>query len=116
MRHAIAIDEARHDFQPEVFREDTGHMSLQQRWFVGVHSNVGGGLRWDGLANCALRRIAEEAAAAGLEMRKAALPAAYINQFVDHPSGDHDDGPDSAEGCWRSATKKRVGLTLVSLN
>jgi hypothetical protein len=70
VRHAIAIDEARHDFQPEVFREDTNHPSLQQRWFAGVHSNVGGGLRWDGLANCALRWIAEEATAVGLAMRE----------------------------------------------
>lgn len=69
VRHAIAIDEARHDFQPEIFRQDTGHQSLEQRWFAGVHSNVGGGLRWDGLANCALRWIMEEASAVGLELR-----------------------------------------------
>lgn len=70
VRHAIAIDEARHDFQPEVFRQDTGHPSLEQRWFAGVHSNVGGGLRWDGLANCALRWIVREAEAVRLETRK----------------------------------------------
>lgn len=69
VRHAIAIDEARHDFQPEIFRQDTGHPSIQQRWFAGVHSNVGGGLSSDGLANCALRWIVEEARGAGLEVR-----------------------------------------------
>lgn len=69
VRHAIAIDEARHDFQPEVFRQDTGHPSLQQRWFAGVHSNVGGGLESDGLANCALRWIVTEAKESGLAVR-----------------------------------------------
>ncbi len=70
VRHAIAIDEARHDFQPEVFRQDIGHTSMEQRWFAGGHSNVGGGLKSDGLANCALRWIVEEAGSAGLELRK----------------------------------------------
>jgi len=70
VRHAIAVDEARHDFQPEVFRQDTGHPSLEQRWFAGVHSNVGGGLKSDGLANCALSWMVEEAMGAGLDVRQ----------------------------------------------
>ncbi len=73
VRHAIAIDEARHDFQPEVFLQDSGHPSLQQRWFAGVHSNVGGGLKSDGLANCALTWMVKEAVIAGLEVRESFL-------------------------------------------
>lgn len=44
-----------------------------------------------------------------------ALPAEFFAQYADHPTGDHDDAPDGVEGCWRVATRKRVGLTLVSL-
>lgn len=80
VRHAIAIDERRHDFQPEVFRQDTGHPSLEQRWFAGVHSNVGGGLEHDGLANCALRWIVDEAKAAGLSVRDE-----YLDFFGEYP-------------------------------
>ena len=80
VRHAIAIDEARHDFQPEVFEQDTAHPSLEQRWFAGVHSNVGGGLENDGLANCALRWIVEEAEAAGLGVRDE-----YLRFFREYP-------------------------------
>ena len=40
-----------------------------------MHSNVGGGLRSDGLANCALRWIVEEAVDAGLDVRQ---------DFLDH--------------------------------
>jgi len=64
IRHALAIDEARHDFRPEIFRPD--HAGLKQRWFAGVHSNVGGGLEKDGLANCALHWVLEGATALGL--------------------------------------------------
>ncbi len=69
IRHAIAIDEKRHDFQPEIFEEPSAHPSLEQRWFAGVHSNVGGGLKSDGLANCALRWMVQEACAVGLDVR-----------------------------------------------
>jgi uncharacterized protein (DUF2235 family) len=82
VRHAIAIDEARHDFQPEVFREDTQHPSLEQRWFAGVHSDVGGGLASDSLANCALRWIVSEAQDAGLGVRDE-----YLKFFRKYPQG-----------------------------
>ena len=103
VRHAIAIDEARHDFQPEVFVEDAGHKSLQQRWFAGVHSNVGGGLRWDGLANCALRWIAEEAASFGLEMRED-----FLGFFEEAPQGVAPDGRPTRAPASSSRTRSSV--------
>ena len=39
---------------------------LEQRWFAGVHSNVGGGYPDEGLADLALKWIIEKARAAGL--------------------------------------------------
>lgn len=68
IRHALSIDERRHDFQPEVFAP--GGNDVKQRWFAGVHSNVGGGLSEDGLANCALAWIVDEAEALGLEVNR----------------------------------------------
>ena len=64
IRHALAIDERRHDFQAEIF--DAGGRDVEQRWFAGAHSNVGGGLSEDGLANCALHWLLDEAVALGL--------------------------------------------------
>jgi uncharacterized protein (DUF2235 family) len=78
VRHALAIDETRHDFQAEVF-EPGHHPSLEQRWFAGAHSNVGGGLNSDGLANCALRWIVQGAGKAGLEVREDFLE--YFREF-----------------------------------
>jgi hypothetical protein len=40
-RHALAIDELRSDFEPTVWRPRDG-LDLEQVWFTGVHTNVGG--------------------------------------------------------------------------
>ncbi len=65
-RQALAVDEARYDFRPEVWTAGASHQTLEQRWFAGVHSNVGGGYVDDGLANLAFRWILGEAEARGL--------------------------------------------------
>lgn len=43
------------------------------------------------------------------------LPAEFVNQHMDHPTGDHDDGPDATEGAWRASTRKSVGLRVVEM-
>jgi uncharacterized protein (DUF2235 family) len=66
--HALAIDEQRKAFTPNIWIRParwTGH--LEQAWFAGVHSNVGGGYSPDGLANEALHWIVEKAESHGLE-------------------------------------------------
>jgi len=66
-RHAIAVDEKRLDFPPEIWtRTSDPGQQMEQRWFAGVHSNVGGGYLKDGLANIALRWILD--GATGLEI------------------------------------------------
>jgi len=51
-RHALAIDERRLDFRPEIWIGPADpKQKIEQRWFAGVHSNVGGGYVHDGLAN-----------------------------------------------------------------
>lgn len=54
-RQALAIDEKRYDFLPEVWQSPSfDGQTLEQQWFAGVHSNVGGGYANDGLANITL--------------------------------------------------------------
>lgn len=67
-RQALAIDEARYDFRPEIWTGHADGQTLEQRWFAGVHSNVGGGYVNDGLANLAFRWILEAATARGLKV------------------------------------------------
>lgn len=65
--HALAIDERRNPFKPTLWTRPQGWSgNLEQAWFPGVHSNVGGGLSPDGLANEALHWIVEKAELMGL--------------------------------------------------
>jgi hypothetical protein len=64
-RQALAVDEERYDFRPEIW-SDRGPGKMEQRWFAGVHSNVGGGYTHDGLANIAFDWILDGAREEGL--------------------------------------------------
>ena len=77
-RQALAVDEARYDFRPEVWSGHADGQRLEQRWFAGVHSNAGGGYPLDGLANLTFKWVLEGAEEHGLEVDRA---------FVDHYKG-----------------------------
>ena len=66
-RQAIAIDERRFDFKMEVWQSKNEALSMKQKWFAGVHSNVGGGYANDGLANVTLDWFVDEASELGLD-------------------------------------------------
>jgi uncharacterized protein (DUF2235 family) len=67
--HALAIDERRKPFEPTLWTRPEGWSgTLVQAWFPGVHSNVGGGYKPDGLANEALHWLVGHAASLGLEV------------------------------------------------
>ena len=61
-RHAIAIDEKRIKFQPSLWENsDSNKQDIKQVWFTGVHSDVGGSYKEDGLSNIALLWMLDEA-------------------------------------------------------
>lgn len=74
---ALAIDERRKPFLPSIWTRPTDWQGeLQQAWFPGVHTNVGGGYEFDGVANEALHWIVEKAHALGL-----AFDEEYLGYF-----------------------------------
>ncbi|MEE4279433.1 MAG: DUF2235 domain-containing protein [Halieaceae bacterium] len=79
-RQALAIDERRYDFRPEVWLRARQGQTMEQRWFPGVHSNVGGGYRYDGLANGALRWVLAGAEEAGLGLNRS-----FLNHYRPYP-------------------------------
>ena len=79
-RQALAVDEHRFDFRPEVWRDALTNQKVEQRWFAGVHSNVGGGYQHDGLANIALKWIVDGAKEEQLE-----IDQAFIAHFKEFP-------------------------------
>lgn len=71
--HALAIDENRKLFEPTLWiQSDTtinnpdNNQVLEQRWFAGCHSNVGGGYQDSFLSNIALQWMIDKASGANL--------------------------------------------------
>lgn len=65
--HAVAIDEFREDFNVSLWDQKTRpDQVLEQVWFAGAHSDIGGGYSDRGLANLALGWMSEKAREAGL--------------------------------------------------
>jgi uncharacterized protein (DUF2235 family) len=89
VRHALAADEYRAKYEPRLYEgpqndepsktPDGRHMpSLKERWFAGVHSDVGGSYAENesGLSNTALAWMLSEASKHGLDLLPApAAPA-----------------------------------------
>jgi Uncharacterized alpha/beta hydrolase domain (DUF2235) len=60
--HALALDEHREDFLPTLWSKlpnAPGNQRLEQVWFPGAHSNVGGGYAEHGLSDVALAWTAD---------------------------------------------------------
>lgn len=67
--HAVAVDEQRPDYAPSLWapKEKPEQLEVEQRWFVGVHGNVGGSYGdSDGLCWRPLAWMLEKARSAGL--------------------------------------------------
>ncbi len=64
--HALSIDDERLTFQPLVWDERNFDNTVEQVWFAGVHSNVGGGYPRTGMSDVALVWMLEKAQAHGL--------------------------------------------------
>ncbi|HEX2225969.1 MAG TPA: DUF2235 domain-containing protein [Candidatus Binatia bacterium] len=67
--HALAIDDERHSFHPLLWKELAGDdKRIEQVWFAGAHSNVGGGYPKQGMSLVALEWMMQKARAAGLRI------------------------------------------------
>ncbi len=68
-RHALAIDEAREDFEPTIWKQKQG-VDIKQIWFAGVHCDIGGSYARDKnrllSSNVSLSWMVEQAKSAGL--------------------------------------------------
>ena len=73
--HALAIDESRHTFKPVLWDQSKpeDQKRIEQVWFAGVHTNVGGGYPKDQLAMISLEWMMCKASARGLRFREPAV-------------------------------------------
>jgi hypothetical protein len=67
--HALALDEERASFTPVLWMQRTPEdkQRIEQTWFAGVHSNVGGGYAKQGMSLVALDWMMDRAEQEGLE-------------------------------------------------
>lgn len=92
--HALSIDDERGSFHPLLFNESDPRDAkrIEQVWFPGVHSNVGGGYPKQGMAHLALNWMMAKAEEARLDFddyyKKAFLAAADLHdKLYDSRSG-----------------------------
>ena len=75
--HALAVDERRKLFEPTLWeisdKAENGKVkgqTMEQRWFAGVHCNIGGGYKDKKLSDLALKWLMEKAIDVGLVFDK----------------------------------------------
>jgi Uncharacterized alpha/beta hydrolase domain (DUF2235) len=92
--HALSLDDERRTFHPVLWDESdpNDRTRIQQVWFPGVHSNVGGGYPKDGLAYLSLEWMVTKAKTVGLRFLDADFTE--IKQQID----PYDDLYDSRAG------------------
>jgi hypothetical protein len=98
---ALAIHELRAPFKPIFWTKRKSGQTLEQVWFAGAHSNIGGGYKQTGLSNFALDWMAYKADKAGLildkdyfkdELQWLKCPASYTEKIALSRRMDHGEG------------------------
>lgn len=106
-RHAVAIDENRADFLPALWEDKPG-LDMQQVWFAGGHSDIGGGYRDRALGDYAGRWIVREA-----ERCELVLEAHFVRDLKpDHRGPLHNE----YKGLYRVLRRKanrEIGIPMI---
>ncbi len=89
---ALAIDEYRPQFQPAVWIQQphSTDQVMEQAWFIGAHSDVGGGYPQRDLPNIALEWLARKAMAEGLAIDPGRLRGQLGTPFPSWMPMPHD--------------------------
>lgn len=83
--HAVAIDEHRQDYIATLWNPDTApQQTLEQRWFIGAHCDVGGGYNDRRLSDMTLNWMQQKASALGLAVDAVQVgPKNYLGEYTD---------------------------------
>ncbi len=93
--HALAIDEKRRDFAPFPWDEANAAdgQTIEQVWFAGCHSDVGGWFDERGLCHIALHWILDKAVACGLHVKE--------GELAERRTDPYDQIHQSFSGFWK---------------
>jgi hypothetical protein len=96
-RHAVALDEHRYVFDATLWPHGRHAQSMEQRWFIGAHANVGGGYGDDALFLRPLQWLQQESRPHGLKFRQ--IIGALNETF--YSSGPRDSLGDIFYGAYK---------------
>lgn len=124
VRHALALNDTRFHYQPEMYGPiadtDSFHgRSLIQAWFVGAHSDIGGGARDDGLSLYPLQWLLIESQHQGLVLQhnsQATLiedPLSLV--FPSRKQGSSTDQATAAEAIWEYQYANGIKVRMEDL-
>jgi uncharacterized protein (DUF2235 family) len=122
-RHALSLDDDRLSFKPLLWDErgETGDR-IQQVWFAGAHSNVGGGYPKQGMSLVALDWMLSEAERSGLRVLQPERRGYRDHANVDDKLYDPRAGlgifyrwriRDVAALCYRAGVRPKIHLSAV---
>jgi uncharacterized protein (DUF2235 family) len=100
VRHAMSLHETRSKYKPRDYTapkftdQEKACRTFEERWFRGVHSDVGGSYARDGLSNVTLAWMIEQADGCGLLLAK---PNPHV---ADPATAMHDQALDSPYWVW----------------
>ncbi|MDQ4146150.1 MAG: DUF2235 domain-containing protein [Pseudomonadota bacterium] len=112
--HALAIDEKRPQFTPTLWEQqpDAQSQHMEQVWFAGVHTNVGGGYQDTGLSDITFLWMKEKAEACGLafdqEYIQQAFAPDHLGVLRDSKTGLYELFPDAVRPIGRGHRANEV--------
>ena len=100
--HAISVDERRKKFPVSLWDEGRklAHQTIEQVWFPGVHSDVGGWYAETGLSDIALVWMLKNAEQQGLRLKKG-----WADKLNPDPSGIIHESRTGLWRIWRPAVR-----------
>ena len=107
--HALSMDETRPEFMPTLWTsKPKDGQRVEQVWFAGVHSEVGGGKR-PSLTDIPLRWMQEKARVNGLEFDPTQIACIHKEHYIRAQVSNHFAPP------WRNAGWNPLGWNYYSL-
>lgn len=122
--HALALNERRKDFKPVIWADNSGPTNIKQCWFLGAHSDIGGGNKDIGLANITLVwMVAQLRKFTKLSISNDSLKSFLVpekpsgpqnHRFAVHGHEDEDGSSDSKRQTALAALTKGLPLNMAT--
>ena len=120
--HALALNEKREDYTPLIWADNSRPTRIKQCWFLGAHSDVGGGNKDIGLANLTLVwMVAQLRKYTGLSISDESLQNILVPETLDilqrqgFTNHGQEDGSDVSK-TQTSHAQLPKGLPLIEAN